>query len=386
MTSPTVSLDGSRILFAGRKHAGPGGGDLPGRVTEKTWHRSPADRRIRLRRTPPLRYAADGSVIAGSRKCVDYDDVDPTDRGQGRVRVEPAAGPWPGPLPARRRCGSCRRRPRPARCPRTGTTTGGPCIRRPDPVQFVEPEPRGGRCRPYRGPAGDRRGLLRDRLDRPMDGCPSDAGREPVWLRGQDSRAGVAAAAAVQWAGRLHDSFKQERRASDRAGGLGLAAGGAEFLEGGRCPSRTARRGVTLRAGPRRPRPAPFGRVAFAQHQGARFSSRRPTRTPRPATTGCGHRLGRLVRVGDSASPVQRPGHGRCRTGGSVPSADSDPPGGPTADGDELRPEKPNSPPARSTRRDGFVGEQVGWFALAERLPGQQTDSGNEPVVPYPRA
>src|SRR5262249_60094367 len=75
-------------------------------------------------------------------------------------------------------------------------------IWRPDPVQLVEPEPGGGDCRPYRGPAGVRRRLLRDRLDRPLDGWPRDAGREPVWLRGQDPRAGVAAPAPVHSTGR----------------------------------------------------------------------------------------------------------------------------------------------------------------------------------------
>jgi len=83
--SPSVSLDGERILFAGRK-APPdpgrwriyevgvdgrnlrqltGGPDDPGCVA-----------------LPPMRYAADGSLLSPEdRRRTDYDDVDPTDRG-----------------------------------------------------------------------------------------------------------------------------------------------------------------------------------------------------------------------------------------------------------------------------------------------------------------
>jgi hypothetical protein len=87
--SPSVTLDGQRILFAGRK-APPdpgrwrlyqvnadgsdlkqltGGPDDPGCVA-----------------LPPMRFAPDGSRLPDDeRRRTDYDDVDPTDRGDGTI-------------------------------------------------------------------------------------------------------------------------------------------------------------------------------------------------------------------------------------------------------------------------------------------------------------
>ncbi|MBN9121570.1 MAG: hypothetical protein J0I06_20885, partial [Planctomycetes bacterium] len=87
--SPSVTLDGKRILFAGRK-APPdpgrwrlyqinadgsdlkqltGGPDDPGCVA-----------------LPPMRFAPDGSRLSDDdRRRTDYDDVDPTDRGDGDI-------------------------------------------------------------------------------------------------------------------------------------------------------------------------------------------------------------------------------------------------------------------------------------------------------------
>jgi len=86
--SPSVSLDGQRILFAGRK-APPD----PGRWRLYQVNRDGTGLRpltggasdpgcVRL---PPLRYAADGKTLLGEeeRKKLDYDDVDPIDRGKG---------------------------------------------------------------------------------------------------------------------------------------------------------------------------------------------------------------------------------------------------------------------------------------------------------------
>jgi len=85
--SPSVSLDGKRVLFAGRKAAPDpgrwrlyqvnadgsdlkpltGGPDDPGCVA-----------------VPPLRFAADGSKLPDDeRRRLDYDDVDPADGGDG---------------------------------------------------------------------------------------------------------------------------------------------------------------------------------------------------------------------------------------------------------------------------------------------------------------
>ncbi|WP_157368596.1 TolB family protein [Zavarzinella formosa] len=83
--SPSVSIDGNRVLFAGRRAAPDaghwriyqvnvdgsnliqltGGPDDPGCIA-----------------LPPLRYAADGSRLSDDeRRRIDYDDVDPTDLG-----------------------------------------------------------------------------------------------------------------------------------------------------------------------------------------------------------------------------------------------------------------------------------------------------------------
>jgi hypothetical protein len=89
VTSPTVSLDGSRILFAGRK-APPD----PGRwrlyqvaVTgENLAPLTGGPEDAGCVELPPLRYAADGSVMSPeSRKRVDYDDIDPTDCGEAGI-------------------------------------------------------------------------------------------------------------------------------------------------------------------------------------------------------------------------------------------------------------------------------------------------------------
>lgn len=87
--SPSVSIDGTYILFAGRKAApDPGrwrvyrvnvdGSDLA-QVTGL-----PGDPGCVA--APPLRYAADGSRLADAdRKQLDFDDVDPCDDGVGGV-------------------------------------------------------------------------------------------------------------------------------------------------------------------------------------------------------------------------------------------------------------------------------------------------------------
>jgi hypothetical protein len=85
--SPSVSLDGKRILFAGRKappdagrwriyQVGVDGSDL------KQLTGGPDDPGcVRL---PPMRFAADGSRLPDDeRRRIDYDDVDPVDRGNG---------------------------------------------------------------------------------------------------------------------------------------------------------------------------------------------------------------------------------------------------------------------------------------------------------------
>lgn len=86
--SPSVTLDGESVLFAGRK-----GGDDPGhfRLYEVRLDGSglrpltggPADPGATA--APPMRFAADGSVLPdAARRLVDYDDVDPVE-----VRAEP---------------------------------------------------------------------------------------------------------------------------------------------------------------------------------------------------------------------------------------------------------------------------------------------------------
>jgi hypothetical protein len=83
--SPSVSLDGSRILFAGRK-AVPDPGrwriysvDVDGRNLSPLTG-GPGDQGCVA--VPPLRYAADGSILPDEdRRRVDFDDVDPADLG-----------------------------------------------------------------------------------------------------------------------------------------------------------------------------------------------------------------------------------------------------------------------------------------------------------------
>jgi hypothetical protein len=87
--SPSVSLDGKRILFAGRRappdpgrwriyEVGVDGSDL------KQLTGGPDDPGcIDL---PPMRSASDGSLLPPEeRKRLDYDDVDPVDRGDGLI-------------------------------------------------------------------------------------------------------------------------------------------------------------------------------------------------------------------------------------------------------------------------------------------------------------
>lgn len=87
--SPSVSLDGKRVLFAGRK-APPD----PGRW--RIYEVGVDGRNLRQMtggpddagcvEPPPMRYAADGSVMSPEdRKRIDYDDVDPLDCGDGIV-------------------------------------------------------------------------------------------------------------------------------------------------------------------------------------------------------------------------------------------------------------------------------------------------------------
>lgn len=87
--SPSVSLDGKRILFAGRK-APPDPGrwriyeiGVDGRGLRQLTG-GPDDPGCIL--LPPMRYAADGSLLPpDERKRTDYDDVDPTDQGNSLV-------------------------------------------------------------------------------------------------------------------------------------------------------------------------------------------------------------------------------------------------------------------------------------------------------------
>ena len=84
--SPSVSVDGKRILFAGRKAApdagrwriyqvNTDGSDL----RQLTGHAQDPG----CVATPPMRFAADGSIMSDSdRRRIDYDDVDPTDLGE----------------------------------------------------------------------------------------------------------------------------------------------------------------------------------------------------------------------------------------------------------------------------------------------------------------
>jgi hypothetical protein len=83
--APSVSLDGTRVLFAGRR-ADPDPGrwrlyqvDLDGgHLTPLTG--GPGDAGCVA--TPPMRFAADGTALADAdRRRTDYDDLDPTDLG-----------------------------------------------------------------------------------------------------------------------------------------------------------------------------------------------------------------------------------------------------------------------------------------------------------------
>ena len=87
--SPSVSLDGKRILFAGRK-----GGDDPGRF--RLYEVLPDGSGLHALTggsgdegcvaVPPLRFAPDGTRLPDTdRRRIDYDDVDPIDLGNGSV-------------------------------------------------------------------------------------------------------------------------------------------------------------------------------------------------------------------------------------------------------------------------------------------------------------
>jgi hypothetical protein len=87
--SPTISLNAKRILFAGRK-ASPDPGrwriyeiGIDGRGLRQVTG-GPDDPGCIL--LPPMRYAADGSILPDEeRKRIDYDDVDPVDQGKSVV-------------------------------------------------------------------------------------------------------------------------------------------------------------------------------------------------------------------------------------------------------------------------------------------------------------
>jgi hypothetical protein len=125
--SPSVSLDGSRILFAGRK-APPDAGrwriyevSVTGRGLKQLTGLDDDPGCVAL---PPMRFAADGSLLPdGERKRLDYDDVDPCDDGAGgiifassrlpdlgrdhacratQIWSRPAGAPAPHPLTANR--------------------------------------------------------------------------------------------------------------------------------------------------------------------------------------------------------------------------------------------------------------------------------------------
>jgi hypothetical protein len=95
--SPSVSLDGTRILFAGRK-APPDPGHF--RIYEigvngrglRQITGGPDDPGCDA--APPLRFAGDGSVLPiDERKRIDYDDIDPADRGDGGIVFASSRGP-----------------------------------------------------------------------------------------------------------------------------------------------------------------------------------------------------------------------------------------------------------------------------------------------------
>ncbi len=85
--SPAITLDGARILFAGRQ-AAPDAGHWriyelelkTGAITQKTGGRE--DKGCSM--LPPMRYKADGTTLDSEvRRRIDFDDVDPTDLGDG---------------------------------------------------------------------------------------------------------------------------------------------------------------------------------------------------------------------------------------------------------------------------------------------------------------
>src|SRR4051812_30475378 len=83
--SPSVTIDGERILFAGRKAAPDAGRwriyevGVDGRNLRQVTGGPDDPGCVAL---PPMRYAADGSLLSpDERKKIDYDDVDPVDRG-----------------------------------------------------------------------------------------------------------------------------------------------------------------------------------------------------------------------------------------------------------------------------------------------------------------
>ncbi len=85
--SPCVSLDGSRVLFAGRQAAPDAGHwrifevDLKtGAIKQKSG--GPEDKGCSM--LPPMRWSSDKTILASEERCrVDYDDVDPADLGAG---------------------------------------------------------------------------------------------------------------------------------------------------------------------------------------------------------------------------------------------------------------------------------------------------------------
>jgi len=87
--SPTITADGKRVLFAGRR-APPDPGrwriyevGVDGRDLKQVTGRDDDPGCVSL---PPLRFASDGSRLPDAeRKRLDYDDVDPTDDGAGGI-------------------------------------------------------------------------------------------------------------------------------------------------------------------------------------------------------------------------------------------------------------------------------------------------------------
>ena len=85
--SPSVSLDGSRVLFAARQAAPDAGRwriyecDLKtGAIQQKSG--GPEDKGCTL--APPMRYSSNQTILASEVRCrIDYDDVDPIDLGGG---------------------------------------------------------------------------------------------------------------------------------------------------------------------------------------------------------------------------------------------------------------------------------------------------------------